>query len=539
MHAPHLLGETGLSHPGEKIPATLDLDIQQKVVSLASQHHGHLQHNEIHNIACVVMETLSGDVLAYVGNIHIPGGASEHGNDVDIIHAPRSTGSILKPVLFALMLEEGDILPGTLVPDIPTQYTGYSPKNFSLTYNGVVPARRALARSLNIPAVRMLQHYGLERFHYYLPRLGFSTLNHPPDHYGLSLILGGAEGTLWEITGLYASMGRILQNYNMHHGYDFRDIRPPNYLAGISPAAASPLEDKERIPLSAGSIWLTFQSLIEVNRPETERGWQGFASSGNIAWKTGTSFGFRDGWAIGTTPEFTVGVWAGNADGEGRPGLTGIAAAAPLLFDVFGILPQTSWFHIPVDDVYPVEVCRQSGHLPGPYCQDLDTILAGINGLRSSPCPYHILAHLSPDGRYRVNDNCMEPHKMRHESWFVLPPVQEWYFRTHDPSYRVLPELHPDCASYETVAFMDLIYPRHSARVYVPYELDGTRGELVLEAAHRDPSSTIHWHLDEEYLGSTNHLHQLGIVPARGWHTLVLVDENGNSLEHRFEVIDR
>ena len=83
-----------------------------------------------------------------------------------------------------------------------------------------------------------------------------------------------------------------------------------------------------------------------------------------------------------------------------------------------------------------------------------------------------------------------------------------------------------------------MIYPRHSARVYVPFELDGTRGELVLEAAHRDPSLAIHWHIDEEYLGSTRYLHQMGIIPGKGWHTLVLVDENGNLLEHRFEVID-
>jgi len=538
MHASHLLGGISLSHRGDKIRTTLDHEVQQRIVNLVERHHNLLKNNEIYNMACLVLETGSGNILAYVGNTKNPGN-SEHGNDVDIITSPRSTGSILKPVLFGLMLEEGDILPGTLVPDIPTQYTGYSPKNFSLTYNGVVPARRALARSLNIPAVRMLQQYGLEKFHYYLPRLGISTLNRPADHYGLSLILGGAEGTLWDITGLYASLGRILLNYNINHSYRQGDIHSPNYFTNIKEKNSRVPSAAMSVPMSAGSIWLTFQSLIEVNRPASEAGWKNFSSSGLIAWKTGTSFGFRDGWAIGTTPEFTVGVWAGNADGEGRPGLTGIAAAAPLLFDVFGVLPETSWFPVPNDDIYPAEVCRQSGHLPGPYCNNLDTVLVSKNGLRSAPCPYHILAHLSPDGLYRVSDNCFEPHRMHHESWFVLPPVQEWYFRSSNPSYRPLPELHPDCDYDESVIFMDLIYPRHSARVYVPYELDGTRGELILEAAHRDPSSTIHWHLDENYLGSTSHLHQLGIIPAGGWHTLTLVDNSGNILTHRFEVIDR
>ena len=514
MLAPHLLDRESQTYDGQKIRTTIDASIQVRVSGLVEQHHNTLRHNEIHNAACLVLETRTGNVLAYTGNTSNPE-SPEYGSDVDIIMSPRSTGSILKPVLFALMLEEGDILPGTLVPDIPTQYTGYSPKNFSLTYDGVVPARRALARSLNVPAVRMLQAYGLEKFHYYLQDLGLSTLNQPADHYGLSLILGGAEGTLWDITNLYAGMGRIL-------------ISPPS-LHNVP----------QNSPLGAGSIWLTFQSLIEVNRPESEAGWKAFSSSGNIAWKTGTSFGFRDGWAIGTTPEYTVGVWTGNADGEGRPGLTGIATAAPLLFDVFGILPETGWFKRPENNLYPAAVCRQSGHLPGPHCVDIDTILVTEKGLLSSPCPYHILIHLSPDGKYRVNDNCMDLQNMRHESWFVLPPVQEWYFRSSNPSYRVLPHLHPDCAAEERLGVMDMIYPRHSARVYVPFELDGSRGELILEAAHRRPSTMIHWHLDENYLGSTRHIHQMGLVPQKGWHTLTLVDENGNTLVHKFEVIDR
>ncbi len=115
--------------------------------------------------------------------------------------------------------------------------------------------------------------------------------------------------------------------------------------------------------------------MITINRPDEETGWQYFGSSRRIAWKTGTSFGYRDGWAIGTSPEYVVGVWVGNADGEGRPGLTGIATAAPIMFEIFGLLPGSSgWFERPLDEMVPAVVCRASGYLAGPNCSERDTV---------------------------------------------------------------------------------------------------------------------------------------------------------------------
>ncbi|MFC2111868.1 penicillin-binding protein 1C [Bacteroidota bacterium] len=535
--APHLLDYVCLNHTGERIVSTLDSELQARVNDIVEVHHKTLKHNEVHNASCLVLETMSGEVLAYVGNTRNPD-KPEYSGDVDVIKAPRSTGSILKPLLFCLMLEEGEILTGSLVPDIPTHYTGYSPKNFNLEYDGAVPARRALARSLNIPAIRMLQSYGLERFYYRLEKLGMKTMPFAAEHYGLSLILGGAESNLWWITGMYASMGRVLGHYTKTGGYYKDDISPPQFIKSDN-QNSTPGTEINPHPYSAASIWLTFQSLIEVNRPVSQAGWQSFQSSSNIAWKTGTSFGFRDAWAVGTSPTYTVGVWTGNADGEGRPNLTGIAASAPILFDVFSVLPEGPWFSVPLNELYPVAVCRQSGHLPGPHCSEIDTSWVPKQGLLSIPCPYHITVHLTEDGRYRVNSSCMETEKMRHESWFVLPPVQEWYYRSRNSDYRILPALRPDCSEGEEISFMELIYPRHSARVYVPRELDGSPGEIILEAAHRQPATLIHWHLNDQYLGSTRHIHQMGVTPAKGEYTLTLVDEMGNILDHHFEVVDR
>jgi penicillin-binding protein 1C len=291
--------------------------------------------------------------------------------------------------------------------------------------------------------------------------------------------------------------------------------------------------------VNAGSISLTFQSLIEVNRPENETGWKYFSSSNHVAWKTGTSFGFRDGWAIGTTPDYTVGVWAGNADGEGRPNLTGIQTAAPVLFDIFDFLPSGRWFDIPEDELRRVAVCRQSGHRAGMYCTEVDSILIPEQGLNTIPCPYHTIVHLTPDGRYRLNSECASTSDMQHISWFVLPPVQEWYYQSKNPGYKPLPPLSPDCNPMENIAEMDLVYPKENARIYIPYELNGNKGEVVLEAAHRMHDATIYWHLDQEYIGKTQYIHQIGISPEKGEHILTLVDESGNMLQKKFEVLTR
>jgi penicillin-binding protein 1C len=217
------------------------------------------------------------------------------------------------------MLNDGLLLPHTLVPDIPTQIAGYTPQNFDLGYDGAVPASQALSRSLNIPAVRMLQQYRYERFHALLKQLGITTLTYPADHYGLSLILGGGETTLWEMSGMYASMARTLLHLDQYKGkYDPDDIHAPNYVKGIHRPSRHNLTAAG--VLDAGAIWYAFQAMEEVMRPGEELLWQQFSSSQRVAWKTGTSFGFRDGWAIGVTPQYVVGVWVGNADGEGRPG---------------------------------------------------------------------------------------------------------------------------------------------------------------------------------------------------------------------------
>jgi penicillin-binding protein 1C len=328
------------------------------------------------------------------------------------------------------MLDQGELLPDMLVADVPLQIRNFAPKNFSRGYDGAVPAHRALERSLNVPAVRMLQNYGNEKFHLLLRNLGMTTLTKPADHYGLTLILGGAEGTLWDITGIYAELSRVLQHYTELSGmYDPADHHPLNFYAAQS-MRHHPKTSHSRLettaPVEAAAICQTFQSLSDLNRPEEEATWKSFSSSRRIAWKTGTSFGHRDAWAVGVTPAYAIGVWVGNASGEGRPTLTGVNYAAPVLFDVVAQMPRGAWFAVPYEDMTRLAVCRKSGHRASIICDETDTVWVAQKGVETEPCPYHAMLHLSKDRKYRVNSDCASISEMVHEPWFVLPPAQEW-----------------------------------------------------------------------------------------------------------------
>lgn len=534
-HASHLLSRIGgEGHRGKKFTSSLDFTLQERVEQLVQMHSERLSGNQIHNAAVIVARVASGEALAYVGNSQ---GKSSEGNDVDIITSSRSTGSILKPFLYAALLDEGKILPGMLLPDVPTFINGFVPKNFTREYDGAVPADKALIRSLNIPAVHMLREYRYERFHALLKNLGMTTLEKPADHYGLALILGGAEGTLWDLAGMYASMARVEQNYFTHPGkrrYSPGDIHPLTYSPSKEGGSQNLTESSY---LSASAIYQTFEALKELYRPGEESGWRYFQSSKKIAWKTGTSFGFRDGWAIGATPDYVVGVWVGNADGEGRPGLTGTDAAAPLLFDVFAQLDGYTWFKRPKQEMSQIPVCRVSGFRNSPACPDLDSVWVPAPALVAKACPYHRYVYLSGDAKYQVNSSCSPVAGMKAQSWFVLPPVQEYFYRHRNMSYRSLPPFRGDCTFAGTIRGMDLVYPKPATKVFIPRDIRGNPGSAVFQLAHRNPRTTVFWHIDGTFVGSTQKSHNLPVNPPAGKHKLLVIDEGGEVIEQEFEVI--
>ncbi|NOZ48038.1 MAG: penicillin-binding protein 1C [Chlorobi bacterium] len=547
--APHLLDEIVKEQSHKKrnftvIKTTINSSLQKKINLLLIQHYKKLSSSDINNIAVLVVKVENAEVLAYNANVNFSKKTIKNSGYVDNITSRRSTGSILKPFLYAAMLTSGEILPNSLVPDIPTNIGGFMPQNYNRSYDGAIPAHEALARSLNIPAVRMLRSYGVPRFYNVLEKAGLTSLTNSYNYYGLSLILGGAEASLWELTGMYASMARSLNNYRINSSqYNINNYKPPDYYLHEN----STLKETESLAdnsfLSASAIWLTMKALLDVERPANERGWKFFENSKKISWKTGTSFGFRDAWAIGVTPKYAVGVWVGNSDGEGRPGLTGINVAAPILFETFRFLPvESDWFETPYDDMTQIVTCRQSGYQATKYCTETDTILVPKNGIRFPGCPYHHLIHLDKTGTFRVISSCENPRNMIHKSWFVLPPAMEWFYMKKNSSYLPLPEYRPDCKKYLGLLqnrTMELIYPRYKSKIFIPVELNGLKGKVVFEIAHQNPKAIIYWHIDDTYLGKTYRPHQMEIETTAGKHNISVIDNNGEMLTFEFEVISK
>ncbi|MFC2103738.1 hypothetical protein ACFLS4_00105 [Bacteroidota bacterium] len=177
-------------------------------------------------------------------------------------------------------------------------------------------------------------------------------------------------------------------------------------------------------------------------------------------------FGYRDAWAVGMNRDYLVGVWAGNADGEGRPGLVGAVAAAPVMFDIFDLLPYSEWYDKPYDDLIYIPVCRESGYRVSQYCNHVDSIYVPEAGLKSESCPYHILIHLDKDKRYRVSSKCENPENMIHEPWFVLPPAWEWYYKRKNPLYKQLPPYKFGCDEKNNISVMQFVYPLNNTNIY-------------------------------------------------------------------------
>ena len=522
--APHLLSKMCLDgNKGRTIRSTIKLPVQEKTNQLLEQHMSLLRENQIYNGAVIIKDVRSGKTIAYVGNAVESG--REHASYVNCINAPRSSGSILKPLLYEKSLEAATVSPEMLLLDAPSKFGGFSPKNFSGGFEGLIPANDALARSLNIPMVHLLNQYGLAHFHSDLRLLGFTTINKPASHYGLSLILGGAEVNLQDLATCYTSMAQQLE-YGQVSSFDLNSELKPKI--------------NKEFPMNKGAIYSTFEALLEVRRPDDDLQWQLFESSRKIAWKTGTSFGFRDAWAVGVSPDYVVAVWIGNADGEGRPGLIGTRAAAPLMFDIFQSLPiKKTWFHKPFEQLKQTEICMTSGHLASQNCIQTKTTFVPKSSLETRGCPYHQTVHLNKEGTHRVNAECVAPSEILHVPWFVIPPsIEKWYARAN-PAYISLPKISDECKNSVSSERMALIYPKHRQKIYLPIDFAKKRRKMTVEAAITDSESTIFWHLDEQFIGQTQLIHQMELQPVVGKHVLTITDESGTTITADFEVLGK
>lgn len=457
----------------------------------------------------MVINAKSGKVISYVENVH----NSLHHNQVDMIQAKRSTGSILKPFLYLSMLKSGKILPQTLLSDVPNDFDGYSPKNYDLKCDGMVPADQVVSRSLNIPSVNMLHTYGVNQFMSDLKQYGMTSLTKTAKHYGLSLILGGAEVSPWDLGQMYTSLVQQINGHNQRVSFLKSDTLKHH-----------------KINIDKPSIWYTFNSMLNVVRPNEEVSWRAFTSSRQVAWKTGTSFGGRDAWAVGCTPEYVVVVWSGNANGEGRPSLTGYSCSAPILFDIINYLnPSEKWFEYPEQSSSKVKACSQSGMKANTYCVNSTVQQVPSKGKDSPLCCYCTQVQLDKTGTYDVTNTDYPPLDRINKTVFTLPPVESYYYHKSNNKHKPLLK--------NTSFNFKIEYPKNDQKIFLPKLNKNTKSNFIA-TVYTTETSKLFWIIDQEYKGTTSGLHELQLSPNPGKHELTIINENGSRKSVTFEVVE-
>lgn len=495
--APHYLTNSLRTHSIRK-------DLQREVQRLLNRYVQELSASGINNAGALVIDLKTMNPLAYVGNQTY---TTQHARYVDMVQAFRSPGSTLKPFLYASGLEEGLILPQTLLPDYATRFGNYRPQNYTQDYYGAVPAWKALSESLNIPAVYLLQMLGVGKFQEDLKGWGFDHLQTLDKYFGLTLALGGAESSLWELVHAYGRLSLSAQAQD----------------SVVSPGVALQV----------------VKTLLRVNKPTEAKIWENLGYNSPLAWKTGTSWGFRDAWAIGVTSRYALGVWVGNADGEGRPGLTGVQKAAPLLFQIAKILPSSpSWPEQIVgekssDPSHHLMICENSGFQAGPHCPR-SLVPAHASSSHLKICPYHHQVQVNQQGQ-RVHSQCHDFMEARDTVIFEMPPKMSQYYKAHHPEALNNLQWSPQCPV--KMKQFSINYPDEGAALILPQKSQKSYGEFILEASHLDSKAQLYWFLNENYLGSTREIHQQTLPLEEGSYRLSVQDQNGEVETRNFEVV--
>ena len=533
----HLMEYLRRTHPNQsKFLTTLDFAMQDQLNEIVKTYSVNFRGNEIHNCAILIVDNKRSNVMAYIANttgIGVP----VNNAHVDNIQSLRSSGSILKPLLYGMAWEKGILHPGLILQDIPTMFGNFNPQNYSRTFEGISNAHSALQRSLNIPAVRLLQQFGPQQFYDGLNQIGFTSFTKPVEHYGLSLILGGGEVSVWELATVYSGLVFELTQYFTEP--DQRRWKKLKNLKLLKSDSLEFLQPYQRKGMSVPAIYTMLEMMHGVPEGTGEWDHNSQKMAARISWKTGTSFGFKDAWCIGISPEYTIVTWIGNSNGIGRPGLIGLNTAAPLLFELASSLGMKAEWKKPFDLMRPVEVCSRSGNLPSPNCLIKDTAWLTAKESSIPMCPYHQQIYVDQSQQYRVHASCDE-HPIP-KIYFVLSPMTEYFFKLKHGGYETLPPWKPKCLEQRIQPSHDveIIFPLPGSEVFIPKDLDTLKNNIIFKATHRLNAQQLFWFLDGYYLGSTRMIHEWQTPLKAGLHHLTVVDEAGQRSSVMFKSSQR
>lgn len=503
--APHLARRLFNTEKDKVIKTTIDYDLQKRMQEIVKSYVGYTHSEGITNAAMLIVENKTRNVKAYIGSQDFMD--MENEGQVDGVIAKRSPGSILKPFLYALSIDEGMIAPESLVQDVPMFFANFSPQNANKKYTGMVEARQALISSLNIPFVHLLDQYGEYKFYYFLKdMLGFDE--NAPEKYGLSLILGTKEFSVEEIAMLYSG----LANYG--------SLTSLNYLAKKD----SNNNGRSKTMFSKGASYLTLDTLKELVRPGLNNLYRW---KDPISWKTGTSYGKRDAWACGMTPDYTVIVWVGNFSGKSNENLSGVISGGRLLFNVFEELENSNKrFEEPYYELENIKVDKITG-----YRIDID-------GIETKTIKFPIKAKplkISPFyKKIYVDDNDVEIDSRSpdfansHEKVIMNYPLEvvNYFIREN----RDVSEIYHTNSKEKS---LKILYPTPNLKILLPKDLDKEQ-KLIVKIANLK-NQDIYWYLDKEFIGIDKSFEkeiELGI----GEHTLTIMAEDGEVVKTKFSI---
>ncbi|PSR54731.1 penicillin-binding protein 1C [Adhaeribacter arboris] len=496
-------------YPNQAILKTnLNRTIQEKVSQLAYNYLPQLRTKNIRNASVLVINNQTKAVEAYLGSADFSD--SEYGGQVDGVRAIRSPGSTLKPFLYAVAFDKGFITPRTVISDVPVDYAGYRPENYFGNYNGNITMEYALATSLNIPAVKILDQVGVPAFVDKLKQAEFTQIKKDGNQLGLSLILGGCGVKLEELTALYAA----LANQGRYTPLRWLQTEKLNFKRQVISPAAS---------------YIVNQILTQLQRPDLPHNFQNSGHLPKIAWKTGTSYGRKDAWSIGYNKKYTVGVWVGNFSGEGVPELNGTDSATPLLFDIFNTIDYNSsndWFTAPAN-LARRSVCLVSGQPANDFCPDrvLDAYLPGISPVKK--CEHLKEVTISVDEKFAYCTTCL-PESGYLRKWYpnYAPEILTFYEAEHIP-YAKIPAHNPQCprifsefAPVITAPAPDMEYLLESAE----------KQKLMLHCNAHNEVKQVYWYINDKLFQAAAANRNLFFTPEKaGRYKISCLDDQGRN----------
>jgi penicillin-binding protein 1C len=506
-YAPHFSYKVKQQSSQNNIVTTLNKEFQYQIEEMVTSYSRQLHYNRIHNIAVIVVDNDSRGVVAYLGSQDF--NDTKYAGQVDGTTALRSPGSTLKPLIYALAFDKGMATNQTIITDLPISYHGYQPENYDETYQGKVSIEYALANSLNVPAVKILDEIGVPALTDALSNVGFKWIKRNKDNLGLSLALGGCGVSLQELAGLYAAFA--------NNG----KWQPLNFLEQNKMVGETQLT-------SSGASFMLHEILTQITRPDLPNEFQNSKKLPKVAWKTGTSYGRRDAWSIGYNKKYTVAVWVGNFDGKGVPELSGAEIATPLMIRIFNAIDydKDNWDYSMPETLKLRYVCKETGKVPNDFCnnQIIDYYIPEVSSLQK--CNHLKKVWVDEAEQYSYCSYCLPSTAVIEKYYPNLPGDLIAFYEAENKPYQKIPTHFPECNFQFSEFPPKITHPIEGST----YFIDTSKQEkILLKANLHNDAKAVFWYVNNVLIANGESEEKIFTTPPKGLVEITCVDDHGRS----------